>query len=57
MLARTSDDDYSALRGMIAEATERPRDIDVMIRLSQRIYDITELLAERDRLRAALRGR
>lgn len=57
VLAQTSDDDYSALRAMVAEATERPRDIDVMIRLSQRIGDITDLLAERDRLRAALRGR
>ena len=57
VLAQTSDDDYSALRGLVAEAEARPRDIDVMIRLSQRIDDITDLLAERDRLRAALRGR
>jgi hypothetical protein len=56
LLAETSADDYAALRGLVAEATARPRDIDVMMRLSQQVADISALLDERDRLRAAIQG-
>jgi hypothetical protein len=56
VLARTSSDDYAALRGLVAEATARPRDIDVMMRLSQQVADIAALMDERDRLRGALQG-
>jgi len=56
VLADTSSDNYAALRGLIVEATDRPRDIDVMMRLSQQVADIAALMDERDRLRAALQG-
>jgi len=48
-----SVDDFAALREMIADAVSRPRDIDALLRLSQRVDDIAALLEERDRLEAA----
>jgi hypothetical protein len=48
-----SFDDFSALRQTLSDATTRPRDVEVMLRLSQRVGDVAALLAERDRLQAA----
>lgn len=48
-----SFDDFAALRATIDEATTRPRDVEVMLKLSQRVDDIVALMAERDRLQQA----
>ncbi len=48
-----SFDDFAALREVVSDAVNRPRDIEVVLRLSQRIDDIDALLNERDRLDAA----
>jgi hypothetical protein len=48
-----SFDNFSALRTTIDEATTKPRDVEVMLKLSQRVDDIYALIAERDRLQQA----
>jgi hypothetical protein len=48
-----SFDNFSALRTTIDEATTKPRDVEVMLKLSQRVDDIFALIAERDRLQQA----
>lgn len=48
-----SFDNFSALRTTIDEATSKPRDVEVMLKLSQRVDDIYALIAERDRLQQA----
>lgn len=45
-----SFDNFAALRATIDEATTKPRDVEVMLKLSQRVDDIVALIAERDRL-------
>ena len=48
-----SFDNFAALRTVIDEATTKPRDVEVMLKLSQRVDDIVALIAERDRLQLA----
>jgi hypothetical protein len=48
-----SFDNFAALRATIDEATTKPRDVEVMLKLSQRVDDIVALIAERDRLQLA----
>lgn len=48
-----SFDNFAALRATIDEATTKPRDVEVMLKLSRRVDDIVALLAERDRLQLA----
>ncbi|CAN5538029.1 hypothetical protein BH09CHL1_BH09CHL1_01440 [soil metagenome] len=48
-----SFDNFLALRTTIDEATTKPRDVEVMLKLSQRVDDIYALIAERDRLQQA----
>ncbi|MGH2548491.1 MAG: hypothetical protein ACRDHN_03830 [Thermomicrobiales bacterium] len=48
-----SFDNFSSLRTTIDEATTKPRDVEVMLKLSQRVDDIFALIAERDRLQQA----
>jgi hypothetical protein len=48
-----SFDNFAALRATIDEATTKPRDVEVMLKLSQRVDDIVAVIAERDRLQLA----
>jgi hypothetical protein len=48
-----SFDDFASLRDAIHDAVHRPRDIEVVLRLSQHAEDIDALLRERDRLQSA----
>jgi len=48
-----SFDQFAALRDVVQEAVSRPRDVEVVLRLSQRVEDMSALLGERDRLQQA----
>jgi len=48
-----SFDNFAALREVVADAVNRPKDIEVVLRLSQRVEDMHALIQERDRLDAA----
>jgi len=48
-----SFDQFAALREVVQEALSRPRDVEVVLRLSQRVEDMNALLGERDRLQQA----
>lgn len=48
-----SFDRFQALREVVQEALTRPRDVEVVLRLSRRVEDMDALLAEWDRLQQA----
>ena len=48
-----SFDRYRALREVVQEALTRPRDVEVVLRLSRRVEDMDALIAEWDRLQQA----
>ena len=48
-----SFDQFAALREVVQEALSRPRDVEVVLRLSRRVEDMNALLGERDRLQQA----
>jgi len=48
-----SFDQFAALREVVQEALSRPRDVEVVLRLSRRVEDMSALLGERDRLQQA----